>query len=149
MIVPRDTTRDTELLGCHIPKDTVVLLICQSPDPSTLRSVDGKPVHSPRQYPGNSSKDSGTFDPERWLVRKSSGEVDFDGTCYPQLAFGGGVRGCWGRKLADLEMQIVTAILVCKFDFLAVPEPLASHKATYDISYRAHRGYLNIRSRTL
>ena len=69
MLVPRDATRDTELLGCRIPTGTVLLLVCQGPDPSTFRSVDGKPVHAPRQYPGNGSKDMETFDPERWLVR--------------------------------------------------------------------------------
>ena len=149
MLVPRDATRDTELLGCKIPKGTVLLLVCQGPDPSHLRSVDGKPVHAPRQYPGDGNKDMKAFDPERWLVRKDNGEVEFDGTTYPQLAFGGGVRGCWGRKLADLEMQIATAMLVCKFDFLEVPQPLAIHKATYDISYRANKGYLNVRSRDI
>lgn len=149
MIVPRDATRDTELLGCQIPAGTVVLLVCQGPDPSTLRSVDGKPVHTARQYPGNGSKDMKMFDPERWLVRKGNGEVEFDGTTYPQLAFGAGVRGCWGRKLADLEMQVATAMLVWKFDILEVPEALATHKATYDISYRANKGYLNVRSRDI
>ena len=149
MLVPRDATRDTELLGCPIPKGTSLLLVCQGPDPSTLQTVDGKPVHAPREYPGNGSKDMQMFDPERWLVRKDNGEVEFDGTTYPQLAFGGGVRGCWGRKLADLEMQIVTAMLVWKFDLLGVPNALASHKATYDISYRANKGYLNVRSRDI
>ena len=149
MLVPRDATRDTELLGCRIPKGTVVLLVCQGSDPSTLRSVDGKPVHVPRQYPGNGSKDLEMFDPERWLVRKSTGEVEFDGTTYPQLAFGGGVRACWGRKLAELEMQMVTVMLVWKFDFLRVPEALATHKATYDITYQANKGYLKVRSRDM
>ena len=149
VLVPRDATCDTELLGCPIPKGTVLLLVCQGPDPSTLKSVDGKQMHAPRQYPRNASKDMATFDPERWLVRKDNGEVDFDGTTYPQLAFGGGVRGCWGRKLADLEMQIVTAMLVWKFDLLGVPRALATHKATYDISYRADKGYLNVKSRDI
>ena len=132
-------------MGCRIPKGTVVLLVCQGPDPSTLRSVDGKPVHTARQYPGNGSKEIKTFDPERWLVRKGDGEVEFDGTTYPQLAFGAGVRGCWGRKLADLEMEVATAMLVWKFDILELPEALATHKATYDLSYRANKGYLNVR----
>ena len=94
MLVPRDATCDTELLGCPIPKGTILLLVCQGPDLSTLKSVDGKQMHAPRQYPGNASKDMARFDPKRWLVRKDNGEVDFDGTTYPQLAFGGGVRGC-------------------------------------------------------
>jgi hypothetical protein len=83
MLVPRDATCDTKLLGCRIPKGTRVLLVCQGPDPSMLKTVDGKPVHAPRQYPGNGNKDMAAFDPERWLVRTESGGIAFDGTSYP------------------------------------------------------------------
>lgn len=149
MAIPRDATRDTELLGCKIPKGTPIFFICQSPDPSILKTVDGKPVHSPREYPGNGNQDMKVFDPERWLVKKENGDTEFDGTTYPQLAFGGGVRACWGRKVADLEMQIVTALLVWKFDFLSIPDEIATHEATYDITYRAVHGYVRLRSRDL
>lgn len=149
MAIPRDATCDTELLGCRIPKGTPVFFICQGPDPSTLKTVDGKPVYYPREYPGKGAKDLRVFDPERWLVKDASGEIEFDGTTYPQLAFGGGVRACWGRKVADLEMQIVTTLLVWKFDFLSIPKQIATHEATYDITYRAVHGYVNLRSRDL
>lgn len=32
MLVPRDAVCDTQLLGCMIPKGTVVLLVCQGPE---------------------------------------------------------------------------------------------------------------------
>jgi cytochrome P450 len=147
MMVPRDAARDTEILGCRIPKGTPIFLVCQGPDPRTLKTVSGKPVRAYGEYPGKGSQDMGMFDPERWLVRKSNGEVEFDGRTYPQLAFGGGLRACWGRKLADMEMQIVTTLLVWKFDFMSVPDALSTHEATYDITYRAVNGYLNVRSR--
>ncbi len=147
MIIPRDATRDTELLGCLIPKGTPVFLVCQNPDLSALKSVNGMPLHPLAEYPGKGSKGYQEFDPDRWLVQKDDGETKFDGNTYPQLAFGGGMRACWGRKLADLEMQLVTTLLVWKFDFLDVPGGLSTHKATYDITYRATKGYLNLRSR--
>lgn len=147
-LIPRDAVRDTELLGHRIPKGTVVLLVCQGPDfsssPSFHQLGNAKPA---RQYPGHGSKDLSVFDPERWLVRNNSGELEFDGSTYPQLAFGLGIRACWGRRLAQLEMRIMTVMLTWKFDFLEVPEALATHAATYDISYRAKQGFLQLRSR--
>lgn len=147
-LIPRDAVRDTELLGQRIPKGTVVLLVCQGPDfsssPSSHISGNAKPA---RQYPGYGSKDLEAFDPERWLVRNNSGELDFDGSTYPQLAFGLGIRACWGRRLAHLEMRIMTAMMTWKFDFLEVPKALATHDATYDISYRAKQGFVKLRSR--
>jgi cytochrome P450 len=149
MIIPRDATRDTELLGCTIAEGTSVLLVCQSPDFATLRNVDGKPVDSHLKYPGEGANDMRTFDPERWITRKKNGTTEFDGTTYPQLAFGGGVRACWGRKVAEHEMQIVTTLLVWSFDFLELPDLLATHEATYDITYRAVKGYVKVRSRDM
>lgn len=147
-LIPRDSVRDTELLGHRIPKGTIVLLVCQGPDfsswASSHKSGNAKLA---RQYPGHGSQDLQAFDPERWLVRNESGALEFDGSTYPQLAFGLGIRACWGRRLAYLEMRMMTAMLTWKFDLLKVPEALATHDATYDISYRAKQGFLQLRNR--
>ncbi|GLA34903.1 hypothetical protein AnigIFM63309_009086 [Aspergillus niger] len=148
MLVPRDATRDTELLGRRIPKGTVVLLVCQGPEYSSSPSSQyWSDLKTTRKYPGGGNPDLEAFDPERWLVQNERGELEFDGSSYPQLAFGLGIRACWGRRLAQLEMRIMTVMMTWKFDFLGVPEALAGHEATYDISYRAKKGYLRLRSR--
>lgn len=143
-LIARDAVRDTELLGHRIPKGTVCLLVCQGLEHfSTLPSKSAKPV---RQYPGNGCSDLEVFDPERWLVRKN-GEVRFDGSTNSQMAFGLGIRACWGRKLAELEMKMMTAMVTWYFDILEVSEALASHDALYDFSYRAKRGFLQLEKR--
>ncbi|PYH66912.1 cytochrome P450 [Aspergillus vadensis CBS 113365] len=148
MLVPRDATRNTELLGRPIPKGTVVLLVCQGPDYSSSPSSQyWSEIKTSQRYPGGGNPDLEAFDPQRWLVQNERGELEFDGSSYPQLAFGLGIRACWGRRLAQLEMRILTVMLTWKFDFLDVPEALAGHEATYDISYRAKKGYLRLRSR--
>ncbi|KAH9895523.1 cytochrome P450 [Xylariomycetidae sp. FL2044] len=153
MVVPRDTVRDTELLGRRIPKGTVVLMILQGPDfspaPTSQYWKEAKKNASlAGQYPGHGNPDLEVFDPERWLIRDDRGDItEFDGSTFPQLAFGIGIRACWGRRLAMLETRIMTAMMVWKFEFLPVPKPLASHAATYDISYRAKLGYVNLKSR--
>lgn len=148
MLVPRDATRDTELLGCRIPKGTVVLLVCQGPDfsssPTSKYWSDSK---SRKDHHGNNSKNLDIFDPERWLVTNQKGELEFDGSSYPQLAFGLGIRSCWGRRLAQVEMRIMTAMVTWRYEFLKVPEALASHDASYDISYRAKKAALQLKTR--
>ena len=42
----------------------------------------------------------------------------------PNLPFGAGRRGCFGRNLAWLEMRIVITLLVWYFEFLHVGEKL-------------------------
>lgn len=147
MLVPRDATKDTELLGYHIPKDTVVLLVCQGPDykPSPP-SKYWSDVKASRLYPGKGNPDLEIFDPGRWLVRDDNGNTKFDGSSYPQLAFGLGIRACWGRRLAMVEMRIMTTLMTLKFDLKDVPKELAGHEASYDISYRAKKAYLRLKS---
>jgi cytochrome P450 len=147
MLVPRDATRNTQLLGCDIPMGTVVLLVCQEPDLSgESTSKHWSEFKHAKRYPGADVADRDVFDPERWLVRHDNGNVEFDGTSTPQLAFGIGVRACWGRKLAMLEMKMMTAMVILKFDLLDVPAALTGDKAYYDLSYRPYKGYLRLRS---
>ena len=143
-LIARDAVRDTKLLGYEIPKGTVCLLVCQGLE--RFSSLPSKGAKSARLYPGNGNPDLEVFDPERWLVR-NDGEVRFDGSSKPQMAFGLGLRACWGRKLAELEMKMMTAMVVWYFDILEVPEAVAGHDAVYDFSYRAKQGFLQLRTR--
>lgn len=143
-IIARDVVKDTEILGHAIPKGTVCLLVCQglagisqhSPKgsgPARAISEDGKP-------------DPQVFDPERWLVQEGD-QITFDGSRNPHMAFGLGIRACWGRRLAELEMRMMTAMVVWEFHLKPVPASLQSHEAIYDFSYRATVGYLCLRGR--
>ncbi|KAK3312370.1 cytochrome P450 [Apodospora peruviana] len=149
-LMPRDAVRDTDLMGYRIPKGTIVVLVSQGHH-FDLSSSNSSNTKKRRQYPGaaNASKDLDEFDPERWLARNdATGEVVFDGSSYPQMAFGVGLRACWGRKLAQMEMKMMLAMVAWKFELLPMMDAdLASHEATYDISYRAKKGFLRLRSR--
>jgi cytochrome P450 len=144
LLIARDAVRDTELLGFRIPKGTVCLLICQGVE--QLVHQTPKSEKPERQYPGNGSPDLEVFDPERWLVRKNQ-DIRFDGASNSHLAFGLGIRGCWGRKLAELEMKMTTAMLTWSFAMLSVSEELSGHDGVYDFSFRANRGFLQLRKR--
>lgn len=98
-------------------------------------------------YPGKGNPDLEVFDPERWLVRNEKGDLEFDGSSYPQLAFGLGIRSCWGRRLAMVEMRIMTTLMALKFELKDVPNGLCEHETSYDISYRAKKEFLRLKSR--
>ncbi|KAK3384720.1 cytochrome P450 [Lasiosphaeria ovina] len=146
-LLPRDAVHDTTLLSRVIPKGTVVVLVAQGhgfePDTCVNYRHGGKKAW-PRRLPGSVASPLDVFDPERWLRE----EVVFDGASHPQLAFGFGVRACWGRRLAKLEMRFMLALVVWGFELLPVlPAALAGEEASFDISYRAKKGFVRLRSR--
>ena len=51
------------------------------------------------------------FVPERWLRSKSNSKMD----AYASIPFGHGVRMCLGRRLAELELQILLVKILKKF----------------------------------
>lgn len=57
-----------------------------------------------------------TFDPERWNGGNDRPE-------YAYFPFGGGPRHCIGMRFAKLEMQLVLAVLLRKFDFELLSRP--------------------------
>ncbi|KAG6078500.1 hypothetical protein E4U16_001606 [Claviceps sp. LM84 group G4] len=66
------------------------------------------------------------FNPERWLktrgdkTRTGAGEfdnVEYDCNAGPMLSLSAGSRGCFGKRLAYLEMRIMITLLVWNFTF--------------------------------
>ncbi|KXT05531.1 hypothetical protein AC578_3713 [Pseudocercospora eumusae] len=72
----------------------------------------------------NHQDDIAEFRPERWLKVNAKGELWFDGRAAPLQTFGVGVRSCYGRKLAYLEMRVIHALIVWNFELLPIPDSL-------------------------
>lgn len=142
-VVDRIALADTEILGHPVPKGTVVTFLTNGP---TMGSP-GFTIEEARRSPTSRDKsgapkdkswdpnDIGVFKPERWLVPKGPlgdkgepQEVDFDGAAGPQLGFGLGTRGCFGLRLAKLQMKIVLALLIWNFECLPCPPQLSSYE---------------------
>ncbi|XP_077011275.1 sterol 26-hydroxylase, mitochondrial isoform X2 [Tamandua tetradactyla] len=62
-----------------------------------------------------------SFQPHRWLRKTQSGTL---GIHHPfgSVPFGYGVRACLGRRIAELEMQLLLARLVQRYEVVLAPE---------------------------
>ncbi|KAJ5217448.1 cytochrome P450 [Penicillium chermesinum] len=149
--VTREALHDTELLGHHIPKGTVVFLLANGAsflDPAFPISEKQRSASSQAASPNtwDESVDLRAFYPERWLRNDESGNVVFDPTAGPQLAFGMGSRGCFGKKLAYLEARIIVTMIAWNFELLPVDKELSGYGATDGIAHRATQCYVKIKS---
>ncbi|KAH4990559.1 hypothetical protein HBI76_062460 [Parastagonospora nodorum] len=131
--VIRRAQQDTSVLGYSIPKGTDVFLMANGA--GYLKPNMPLPSHCVRSPGANPSKaalsslwddsDIHTFDPERWLRPDGS----FNSMAGPQLAFGLGPRGCFGKRLALQALKMQFALLVWEFVFSRVPEEFAGWDA--------------------
>jgi len=152
--VDREALVDTQLLGFHIPKGTIVSHPCAGPGLTRPGfNVDEK-VRSPssqeaRSKPGVarntwSRDDIAKFNPERWLKQRE-GRVEYDPNAGPQLAFGLGTRACWGKRLVYVEARILITLLVWNFEFLACPPHLSGYGAVMKATNEPRDCYVRLR----
>ena len=63
----------------------------------------------------------------------------------PTLPFGLGVRGCFGRRLAYLELRILVTLLVWHLEFLPCPPVLSSYAARDRLTHSPTQCYVRLR----
>jgi cytochrome P450 len=74
--------------------------------------------------------DIALFKPERWLKKHPETGVDtFDPMTGPNLPFGLGPRGCYGRRLAMQHLKMQFSLIVWHFRLLKCPEKLSGYDA--------------------
>ncbi|KAK4223162.1 Trichodiene oxygenase [Podospora fimiseda] len=135
-LVDRQATRDTELLGYQIPKGTIIAQVVLGPTLQApgveIRDDQRSPTSRAALKDGRTRSwdpsDMGRFNPDRWMVPGAKGE-EFDPTAGPQIAFGLGTRGCYGKRLVYVEMRMVISLILWNFELVACPPKLSSNKA--------------------
>ncbi|KAM0224246.1 hypothetical protein ACHAQD_002631 [Fusarium lateritium] len=134
----RQATTDTEILGKFIPKGTTIGFLANGPGVM----MPGIPVNSGKRSDAARTHmyktdlfddaDISEFLPERWLTTSTTDtgeqETVFDPNKGPSQAFGLGPRGCFGKKLAYMEIRTFLTLLFWEFKL----EPIASELATDD-----------------
>lgn len=94
MVLLRVAESDLVVHGYQIPKNTSILFNL------TMMGRD------PKLYPNPTA-----FDPYRW----NNKELDDKLVSFANLPFGAGVRMCYGRRLAELELHMLLVSLVQRF----------------------------------
>ncbi|KAI1374881.1 cytochrome P450 [Hypoxylon crocopeplum] len=137
--VLRVTTMDAEILGHKVPAGTEIAGL-------TMVRWHPAPVSEEQRSPTSraaleksggvdwtlkpSAQELDKFAPERWFKIDEDGNEVFDANALIQNSFGGGTRGCFGRRLAMMELRIMITLTVMSFKFLPVPPELNSFQAT-------------------
>ena len=148
----REAVIDTTLLGHRIPKGTTVWLMHNGPGylapPFPLEdSKRSESSLSSKYQIGEWTPDEAdmkSFRPERWLVKGEDGQEEFDAQAGPHLAFGLGTRGCFGRRLAYLQMRIVMVLMIWNFEFKETPPKVSTWGAVNKLARHPTSCYVRL-----
>lgn len=153
-VTDREAICDTTLLGHHIPMGTHVIFSHIGPSmlepafdiPESLRFAGGIQTDRQRTWE-NSPYPHAEFRPERWLIPsdENPGEMVFDSAAGPQLAFGLGVRACFGRRLAYLELRLLTGMLFWNYEFMPCAQEYSSYKSVVGFTTKPKQCFVRIR----
>ncbi|KAK7720464.1 hypothetical protein SLS63_009805 [Diaporthe eres] len=122
----REAVQDCTILGHRIPSGTPIVLMTQDvthqeaahlghmPRPASLDGQESLGITEPQLN---------EFHPGRWLSAKG----DFDSNAASSLSFSGGARGCFGQRIAMLEMRVFLAVLVWNFRFAQLEAGLSRY----------------------
>jgi cytochrome P450 len=144
----RTAVVDTEILGHFIPKGTEVFLMGNGP---SFLSPEFEIKDSLRTKLGLDSKgkvgawkheNMASFNPDRWMVQGPSGKSVFDAAAGPMLTFGLGERGCYGRRMAYLQMRQLLSLIVWKFDLYQCPPELSGYAASDKMAHSPQLCYI-------
>lgn len=149
----RQTLVNCEILGHRIPAHTPIILVTAGPSyasPDTERITPTKSSQSlseknsleayssPPRPPQLYCRD--TFAPERWL---QSGK--FDPNAVHMLPFSAGSRGCFGKRIAMLELRILIAVLILRFGFPLLGSTLSGYQVRDGLTSRPAYCYVSPR----
>jgi hypothetical protein len=155
----RQTMVPCHILGHAIPAGTPIILVTAGPSYSspdmptpapTVRSRTSQIAHLHEELRHRASKledcDSPAyslekFAPERWLRNGK-----FDPKAIRMLPFSAGMRGCFGEKIALLELKIAIATLISRFHFPRVSERLSGYQCQDGLNSRPQFCYVNPRT---
>ncbi|KAH8651057.1 cytochrome P450 [Xylariales sp. PMI_506] len=152
--VVRQALQDSTVLGRHIPKGTNVFLMANGPgylEPNmSLKDEERSPGarRTAKSALTGAWKDEGinAFSPERWLQKDpETGAEVYNALAGPTLAFGLGLRGCFGKKLAIQALRIHFLLIIWNFDLLPTPSELSGYEAVQRFAREPTQCYIRLK----
>ncbi|KAK8080418.1 hypothetical protein PG997_008236 [Apiospora hydei] len=146
----RTAAVDTTILGHHVPKGTQIFLPITGPSFTTPAFAIEESLRSPSSQSHKNMRgtwdesDAAKFVPERWLKTEDDSTQVFDSQAGPMLAFSLGIRGCFGRRLAYLQLRILMTLIVWNFEFGPLPEELNSFDAVDTLTTKPARCFVRL-----
>ncbi|KAM7214800.1 Cytochrome P450 [Rhypophila decipiens] len=140
----RRTTQDVVVLGHRIPAGIDVF---GAPSVQSIEDMDDFQIDPKLRSATSRQRETGSgwerstkglYMPERWLDKDGK----YDAYAGPMLPFGAGPRGCFGQRLARMELRIMIILLVLSFEFRDVPQQYTSFRADEVINRGPHITYV-------
>lgn len=119
----REAIQDCTILGHRVPSGTPIILMTQDVTHQEATHLGQEPKPASSRTASPTKPPLNEFHPGRWL----SVGGDFDPNAAASFAFSGGSRGCFGQKIAMLEMRVFLAILVWNFRFAKLSTGLSRY----------------------
>ncbi|KXH53262.1 cytochrome P450 [Colletotrichum salicis] len=131
--IMKETLVDMDMFGYRVPKGTPLVFLLTG---QTVSEAGAKVDEAKRSETSQKVANEGVGDwaetehppeelhPERWLQPDDNGEVVFDNKAGPFMTFSHGPRGCWGKRLAYMELKLIITLLVWNLDFMGLPAEL-------------------------
>ncbi|RDW66799.1 hypothetical protein BP5796_09548 [Coleophoma crateriformis] len=146
--VSRRALVDTTVLGHPIPAGTEVYMMFNGPGylkpPFAIADAARESQDRERdakKFTNWNIETLGEFEPDRWIDPVSG---EYDPRAGPLHIFGMGIRGCWGKKLAYVEMRITITLLMLNFSFGDLPRELADFEGQVFMTHEPRRCYVNL-----
>ncbi|KAJ3949701.1 uncharacterized protein N0V96_000828 [Colletotrichum fioriniae] len=151
----RECKEDTVILGHVIPKGTTIIIPNKGPSftepgyeiDERLRSPSSRKAAADFSSRAWNSHEMGKFKPDRWLVQDEKGGDEYNASAGPTLPFGLRLRGCFGRKLAYMEMKLLITVLIWSFEFQKCSEDLSSYRSITTLTRKPVQCYVRLKIR--
>lgn len=133
----RQAQQDCAIFGRKIPAGTPIVLVTAGPSydaplherPQILRNLRSRTSQLGADKKGilqwQTMPAVGEFEPERWLDVTGR----FNPQAGPSLPFSAGPRGCFGKKIALLEMRLMLCLLFWSFELPILAPGLSKYTA--------------------
>lgn len=154
-LILRRALVDTTVLGRRVPKGTDVFFMTDGPGFLTENMEVADEERSPGARKGGRGNSGGwtgmwedegiaDFKPERWLKVGDDGEEWFDAAAGPAIPFGLGPRGCYGKRLALMQLKFQFALFVWHFYLLKLPDELNGFGVVQNIAREPTQCYVRL-----